>query len=73
MSYDRAMKQRFDKYIELLAEAVAHADRAEPLRAYASGLALPGEDKSVEPMAAKIEPDRVSASSACLSHMARLC
>lgn len=68
MNYDTAMKQRFDNYIELLAETVAHADRAEPLRAYASGLALPGEDKSVEPMAAKIEPERVSARHQSMLH-----
>ncbi|MFO1350515.1 MAG: IS701 family transposase [Gammaproteobacteria bacterium] len=51
--------RRFDEYIERLVAAVGHADRAEPLRAYCTGLLLPGERKSVEPMAARIAPGKV--------------
>jgi SRSO17 transposase len=51
--------QRFDEYIDRLAVAVGHADRAEPLRAYCTGLLLPGERKSVEPMAARLAPATV--------------
>jgi SRSO17 transposase len=50
---------RFDAYMNLLTAAIGHADRAEPLRDYCSGLLLPGERKSVEPMAARIDPDHV--------------
>jgi SRSO17 transposase len=51
--------ERFDHYVELLAQAVGHADRAEPLRAYTTGLLLPGDRKSVEPMAARLDPRNV--------------
>jgi len=51
---------RFDRYVEGLAQAVGHADRRRPLEAYLTGLLLPGERKSVEPMAARIAPRHVS-------------
>ena len=35
---------------------IGHADRAEPLRDYCVGLLMPGERKSVEPMAAVTAP-----------------
>ena len=38
---------------------MGHADRAEPLRAYTTGLMLPGDRKSVEPMAARLDPRNV--------------
>ena len=43
---------RFSAYVEGLVEVIGHADRASPLRDYCLGLLLPGERKSVEPMAA---------------------
>ena len=46
------MEARFGEYLARLAEVIGHADRREPLRAYMAGLLLPGERKSVEPMAA---------------------
>jgi len=46
--------------VERLAEVMGHADRRGPLEAYLTGLLLPGERKSVEPMAAKVEPRHVS-------------
>ncbi len=52
---------RFDAYVAQLAAAVGHADRAGPLRAYLTGLVLPGARKSVEPMAAKVDPRHVRA------------
>ena len=52
-------EERFEEYLPRLGEAVGHADRQEPLRAYVTGLLLPGERKSVEPMAAKIDPRHV--------------
>lgn len=54
-------EERFRGYVELLGGVLGHADRREPLRAYATGLLLPGERKSVEPMAARVEPFRVGA------------
>jgi SRSO17 transposase len=54
-------KQRFDQYIALLSEAVDRADRAEPLRDYCTGLLLPIERKSMEPIAAQVAPDKVPA------------
>ena len=51
-----AAQERFGEYITRLFEAVRHSDRREPLRAYLAGLLLPGDRKSVEPMAARIDP-----------------
>jgi DDE superfamily endonuclease len=50
-------QQRFAAYIESLAEAAEHADRHAPLKNYCTGLLLPGERKSVEPMAARLAGD----------------
>lgn len=60
--------KRFEAYVERLSLAVGHADRREPLRAYLSGLLLPGERKSVEPMAAKWDPLHVRACHQSLHH-----
>jgi SRSO17 transposase len=49
MSEDRG--ERFDTYVEALAEVIGHADRAVRLRDYCLGLLLSGERKSVEPIA----------------------
>src|SRR3954467_4729026 len=59
---------RFASYVEELASAVGQADRARPLRDYCTGLILPGERKSVEPMAARTAPGRVSAQHQSLLH-----
>jgi SRSO17 transposase len=48
--------ERFDEYVEHLAVALGHADRHAGLRGYCTGLLLPGERTSVEPMAARLEP-----------------
>ena len=42
-----------------LAKAAGHADRHTPLKNYCTGLLLPGERKSVEPMAARLARDNV--------------
>lgn len=60
--------KRFEAYLERISMALGHADRREPLRAYLSGLLLPGERKSVEPMAAKIDPLHVQARHQSLHH-----
>src|SRR3954454_7895227 len=66
MSEDR--QERFAAYVEALAGVIGHADRAEPLRDYCRGLLLPGERKSVEPIAAVMAPARVSAKHQSLLH-----
>lgn len=60
--------ERFESYLERLAEAVGHADRRWPLEAYITGLLLPGKRKSVEPMAAKIDPRHVSRAHQSMHH-----
>src|SRR5213082_716800 len=61
-------EERFDDYVERLGDVLGHADRRAPLRAYCTGLLLPGERKSVEPMAARVDPARVGAAHQSLHH-----
>jgi SRSO17 transposase len=68
---DRAAEMeeaRFAAYVESLAGVIGHADRAEPLRDYCTGLLMPCERKSVEPMAAMLSPSRVSGKHQSLLH-----
>ena len=51
-----ASRRRFTAYMKWLTTACGHADRAQPLREYCAGLMLPGDRKSVEPMAARFAP-----------------
>ena len=60
--------QRFSTYLDGLSSVIGHAARINPLRDYCSGLLLPGERKSVEPMAAVTAPARVSAQHQALLH-----
>lgn len=52
-----------------LAQAAGHADRNLPLKNYCTGLLLPGERKSVEPMAARLAPDNVRRMHQSLHHL----
>jgi SRSO17 transposase len=61
-------EERFGDYIERLGDVLGHADRRAPLRSYTTGLLLPGERKSVEPMAARVDPLRVGAAHQSLHH-----
>jgi SRSO17 transposase len=65
----RTGQARFGAYVEALVEVIGHADRAKPLNDYCVGLLMPGERKSVEPMAAIIAPARVSAKHQSLLHL----
>jgi SRSO17 transposase len=56
-----ASELRFTAYVEGLASVIGHKDRMAPLRDYCTGLMLPCERKSVEPMAARTAPTRTSA------------
>ena len=62
-------QKRFAAYMDGLAKAAGHADRKIPLRSYCTGLLLPGERKSVEPMAARLAPDNVRRMHQSLHHL----
>jgi len=61
-------QERFAAYVGALLGVIGHADRAGPLRDYCLGLLMPGERKSVEPIAAVTAPGRVSAQHQSLLH-----
>jgi SRSO17 transposase len=67
-SSGRNIERRFAGYVEGLSSVLGHADRIGPLRDYCTGLILPGERKSVEPMAAKTAPARTAAQHQSLLH-----
>ena len=58
----------FEDYVMMLAERLGHADRVVPMRSYCTGLMLPVERKSIEPMAAQLAPTRVRAEHQRLHH-----
>jgi SRSO17 transposase len=60
--------ERFSRYVAGLASVIGHADRVNPLRDYCSGLMMPCERKSVEPMAAVTAPARTAAQHQSLLH-----
>lgn len=62
-------QKRFAAYLEGLGQAAGHADRIEPLKWYCKGLLLPGDRKSVEPMAARLAPDNVRRMHQSLHHL----
>jgi SRSO17 transposase len=59
---------RFASYVDGLVSVIGHADRARPLRDYCTGLLMPCERKSVEPMAAVTAPERTAAQHQSLLH-----
>ena len=65
---EEKVEARFAVYVEGLSSVIGHADRTGPLRDYCTGLMLPGERKSVEPMAAKTAPSRAAAQHQSLLH-----
>jgi SRSO17 transposase len=65
---DDGSESRFASYVEGLVSVIGHKDRARPLRDYCVGLVVPGERKSVEPMAAVTAPGRVAAQHQSLLH-----
>jgi SRSO17 transposase len=64
----RGIQSRFTRYVEGLVSVIGHADRAGPLRDYCTGLVMPVERKSVEPMAAITAPGRTAAQHQSLLH-----
>lgn len=67
-------ESRFSVFVEGLVSVIGHADRARPLFDYCIGLIMPGERKSVEPMAAvkHLIERRRSISRCCTSSANRL-
>jgi SRSO17 transposase len=64
-----AQQKRFAAYLDRLAQAAGHLDRVVPLKSYCTGLLLPGERKSVEPMAARLAPENVRQTHQSLHHV----
>jgi SRSO17 transposase len=65
---ETARADRFAAYVDQLAGVLGHRDRHEPLRAYLTGLCLPGARKSIEPMAARVDPRHVRARHQSMHH-----
>src|SRR6202008_2462803 len=59
---------RFAEYVAGLGSVIGHPERTRPLRDYCTGLMLPGERKSGEPMAERTAPSRTSAQQKSLLH-----
>ena len=60
---------RFEADVEASMAASGHAGRSAPLRRYCAGPVPPGERKSVEPIAARIDPMQASAAHQSLHHL----
>ena len=65
---DASSEARFACFVEALVGVIGHADRALPLRDYCTGLLMPAERKSVEPMAAVTAASRGAAQHQSLLH-----
>jgi SRSO17 transposase len=63
-----ASTRRFDEYIDALVGELGRVTRAEPFRSYCTALLLPGERKSVEPLAAAVNPSNVRQTHQSLHH-----
>ena len=60
--------KEFSRYIEHLSEGLGHSERHAGLSGYCTGLMLPLARKSVEPMAARVDPLHASARHQALHH-----
>src|SRR5438270_847374 len=60
---------RLEAYLDAIVGGLGHASRAASARAYCTGLLLPGERKSIEPMAARLDPGHVQAKHQSLHHV----
>ena len=65
----QSLESRFERYCNVMVEALAHADRDTPARWYLRGLMLPGGRKSVEPMAARVHPQDVRSAHQSMHHL----
>lgn len=64
-----SLESRFEAYGEVIGAALGHADRRLPARWYLRGLMLPGGRKSVEPMAARVQPHNVRSAHQSMHHL----
>jgi len=55
--------------IASIMETLGHADRHAPAQWYLKGLLLPGDSKSVEPMAARVCPENVRSAHQSMYHL----
>src|ERR671939_1194872 len=60
---------RLAAYLDAIVGGLGHVRRAASVRAYCTGLLLPGERKSIEPMAARLDPAHVPAKHQSLHHV----
>src|SRR4051794_25044912 len=67
-SFDAAMERRFQDYLEDLGAAVSNDARRRGLSDYMTGLLLPGERKSMEPIAERLESGNVSRRHQSIQH-----
>lgn len=63
-----ARAERFAAYIDDLAEVLGDPRRHGPMSSYCTGLLMPADRKSVEPMAAATAPERTAAQHQSLLH-----
>ena len=63
------VESQFEDYCSALVAAFGHADRHQPAKLYLKGLLLPGERKSVEPMAARLCPENVRSTHQSMNHL----
>jgi len=69
VSVAKSLEDRFEEYGEVIGAALAHADRRLPAQWYLRGLMLPGGRKSVEPMAARVQPHNVRSAHQSMHHL----
>lgn len=63
------LERRFEQYCDGIVGTLMHADREQPARWYMQGLILPGERKSIEPMAARVQPHNVRSAHQSMHHL----
>src|SRR5712672_2628558 len=63
------VESQFEEYCDAIVDALSHADRHGPAKLYLKGLLLPGERKSVEPMAARLCPENVRSAHQSMNHL----
>jgi SRSO17 transposase len=68
MNFDAAMERRFQDYVEDLGAVVGNDARRRGLGDYLGGLLLPGERKSMEPIAERLESENVSRRHQSIQH-----
>ncbi|MBI2969294.1 MAG: transposase [Gammaproteobacteria bacterium] len=64
-----SLEARFEKYCDTMVKTLLHADREQPARWYLKGLVLPGGRKSVEPMAARVQPQEARSAHQSMHHL----